>query len=431
MIFLSKNNIHILLIYILLFIVIFCCNYWNNNQDSIIKYLKYKYYSDYSHILYLKFNKNKIFNVYENNSNIIYSLKTFYKKFKNFDYYSYRKYKSQQFFNMKEIDVILYWYDNDINCKYPKIKKEDQKKKIIFYPNVPLDMKTGGSVIQYYFSNILDKIGIQTRMVRNINSQISNKNTMFNVNYYNNDFDLNDCVVIYIDTQLGNPLNAPHIVRWVLLELHPILSYFYALSWNKNDLVYYFNSEIKFNEHPDRINTIYKLLYTLYINPLFKNLELTNRSGYCYTIRKNHAKKYIHPNDAFEITREHTQDDYQIIFNNYKFFISYDQISFLTIISTLCGCISIVCPIDGITKRQWLAKTSLEKYLIHKKIDNLYGIAYGNSPEELLYAEQTIHLVKDQWIDIKEYEKSIILDFIDDINNFDNNQNTVKNNFLN
>lgn len=428
---LNKNNIHILLIYILLFIIIFCWNYWNNNQESIIKYFKYKYYSDYSHILYIKFNKNKIFNVYEDNSNIIYSLKTFYKKFKNFDYYSYRQYKSQQFIDMKEIDVILYWYDYDYNCKYPKIKKEDQKKKIIIYPNIHLDMKIGGSVVQYYLSNLLDKLGIQVRMVRNINSLVSNKNTIFNVNYYNNDFDLNDCVVIYIDYQFGNPLNAPYVVRWILLELKPIISFFYPLSWNKNDLIYYFNSEIKFNEHPDRINTVYKLLSSIYINPLFKNLQLPNRSGYCFTLRKNHGKNYIHPNDAFEITKDNTQDDYQIIFNKYKYFVSYDHISFLTIISALCGCISIVCPIDGITKKQWLSRTAVNNYLISRNIDNLYGIAYGNSPEELLYAEQTIHLVKDQWIDIKEYEKSGILNFINDINNFDNNQNTVKNNFFN
>ena len=163
-----------------------------------------------------------------------------YLKYSNFDYYSYRKFKNHQFTNMKEIDVILYWYDNDINCKYPKIKKENQKKKIIFYPNSHLDMKGGGKVIQYYFTDIIDKIGVQVRMVRYINNPISNKNTIFNVNYYNNDFDLNDCIVIYIDTQLGNPLNAPYVVRWVLLELHPLLSYLYVLSWNNNDLVYYF-----------------------------------------------------------------------------------------------------------------------------------------------------------------------------------------------
>ena len=426
---LNKQNIHIFIIYGLLLICIFCYYYFNNNQKSIKKTIRYWLYPDYSHILYTKFNKNKIFNEYSYNDNIIYSLKTFYQKFSKFDYYSYRKFKNKQFINMEEIDVILYWYNYDYNCKYPIIKKEYQHKKIIFYPNIHLDMKIGGSVVQYYLSNLLDKLGIQVRMVRNINSLISNKNTIFNVNYYNNDFNLNECVVIYIDYQFGNPLNAPYVVRWILLELKPIISFFYPLSWNKNDLIYYFNSEIKFNEHPDRINTVYKLLSSIYINPLFKNLHLSNRKGYCYTLRKNHGKNYIHPNDAYEIAKGHTQDDYQEIFNKYKYFVSYDQISFLTIIAALCGCISIVCPIDGITKRQWLSRTAVENYLIDRKIDNLYGIAYGNSPEELLYAEQTIHLVKDQWIDIKEYEKSGILNFIDDINNFDNNQNTVKNNF--
>ena len=60
----------------------------------------------------------------------------------------------------------------------------------------------------------------------------------------------------------------------------------------------------------------------------------------------------------------------------------------------------------------------------------LYGVAYGNSPEEIKFAEDTIHLATEQWNNILAYYKdNHIMNFIKDINNFENMQNTITNNF--
>jgi ferritin-like protein len=95
--------------------------------------------------------------------------------------------------------------------------------------------------------------------------------------------------------------------------------------------------------------------------------------------------------------------------------------------AAMCGCISIIYPVDGLTKQQWIQTTAAAEYCKSKSLDNLYGIAYGISPSEYNYAFRTIHLVKQQWNDIIKFttEKTIV-PFIKDIQNFENMKNTVE-----
>lgn len=360
-----------------------------------------------------------------NNHNIIYSLKTFYNNYPKFDYYTYRELNKEKFINMTEVDVILYWLNNktsitkDLKC---------QKKNILIYPHMNFNFRDGGITVHYYFAQLLDKLGIKVRI--NTSSFI-NGNNIFN-NFHNNELSLNDTIVIYCEGVIGNPLNAPYVVRWMLSELGKNVPANYVDTWGKNELVYYFNSEQKINNFPEKIGTIYKLLSIIYINPSIKNYNLNNRSNYCHTFRKSSYYtniNNIHPQDSFEITRIHTQEDYIQIFNKYKYFICYDPLTFLCVIAPLCGCISIVYPIDGLNKKEWLQKTAISEYLKYKNLDNVHGIAYGNSPSELEYANSTIHLVKDQWEDIKIYDNNNINRFIYDINNYDNMLNTIQNNY--
>ena len=64
-----------------------------------------------------------------------------------------------------------------------------------------------------------------------------------------------------------------------------------------------------------------------------------------------------------------------------------------------------------------------------KNIDKLYGIAYGL--EELYWAKNTLHLVEEQWIDIKEFcKEKTIKTFLEDLKNIDILKNTVENNYF-
>ena len=83
---------------------------------------------------------------------------------------------------------------------------------------------------------------------------------------------------------------------------------------------------------------------------------------------------------------------------------------------------------DGLTKKEWLQTTACADYL-QSSGEDLYGVAYG--ADNLQFAIDTLHLVKQQWIRIQNYTKEkTLLPFIEDINHFENMTNTVENNYF-
>ena len=75
------------------------------------------------------------------------------------------------------------------------------------------------------------------------------------------------------------------------------------------------------------------------------------------------------------------------IFNRCEYFVSYDPCTFLSIIAAFCGCISIVYPVEGLSKEEWLSTIAVKKYMQEKQINVLYGVAYGL--EEIEWAKST------------------------------------------
>jgi len=300
--------------------------------------------------------------------------------------------------------------------------------KNILFAGHKFDHNTGGVMVHYELCKILNEYGINAKIycTEKIQNHVCNA-------YYNNDFPIGDStVVIYSELIRGNPFNAKYSVRWILAPLGSLSESTIYLDYNKQDLVYYFNSELKFIENPDKMGTVYKLLATLYIYPKIKQTNFNPRHGTCFTYRKRHIHKsgiiHIHPPDSFEINHYHSQDNMIDFFNQYKYFISYDPLTFITIMAALCGCISIVHKVDGLSKLDWIKTTAANEYIKHKGLDNLYGIAYGM--EDLQYAEDTISLAKEQWSDIQKFSKeNTVIPFIIDLQNFENMENTVQNNF--
>jgi hypothetical protein len=289
----------------------------------------------------------------------------------------------------------------------------------------------GGTVVQYLLCKVLEEHGETVRIYPN--SDVKIYNSIFN-KFYNNEFPIDDnCIVIYCEGTQGNPLNASKVVRWMLSELGQNVPKEYLETWGKNELVYYFNSETKFYREPTKLNNIFKLLNVLYINPYAKNVNTSFRSGYCHTIRKafniHKSIEFIHPTNSFEITREHNQMQCISFFNKYKFFVSYDSLTFLSVIAALCGCISVVYKVDGLSKQDWIKTTAAHEFLQFRGYNNLFGIAYG--VEDIPFAINTLNLASQQWNNISNYSKEkLVLPFINDMKTFENMNNTIQNNFF-
>ena len=288
------------------------------------------------------------------------------------------------------------------------------------------NLTNGGNVVQYELARILKNFGQNVKIFPS--SGTFEENPIFN-DFYRNDFPIDEnAVVIYCEGTPGNPLNAVNVVRWILSELGQNVSSDVIYTWKKNDLVYYFNSELKFEKNPERIGNVYKMLNCVYINPIVKQTNFGERYGMCHTIRKGkliHKNNFYlnHEENSFELIGDRTIEECVGFFNKFKFFKCYDPLSFYVIIAALCGCIPIVHKINGLTKEDWLKTTSAYPYIKYKGLGSLYGIAYGE--EDLQYAIETIHLVKDQWDEISNFfNENTIIPFIFDssiLNNVNNN----------
>ena len=298
-------------------------------------------------------------------------------------------------------------------------------KNIIIYPHLKFSLNDGGIVVQYYLAQVLDRLGINVK-IYNVHDNNA-KNIIFNkfVNDINT-IDFNNTIVIYCEGILNNPLDAKYVVRWMLSKLGQNVPHLNYNSWGENELVYFFNNEIDMVNN----NIPRKMLSLFYIHP---NIKAHNfkRNGLCYTIRKgmnqNHFKLgRFKELPRFEITREHNQQQYVTIFNNFEYFISYDALTFLNIIAALCGCISIIYPVEGVSKQEYFKMTAFYDYMVDKNITEIYGLAYGFSDEEINYSKSTLHLVKDQMTDIHNWLiENSVKKFIEDMNHWELNKNKI------
>ena len=268
-------------------------------------------------------------------------------------------------------------------------------KNILIYAHMPyFQYKDGGTVVQFYLSKILEEeYGLNVRIFSW--SSIKIKNSIFN-KFYENDFPIDDnCVVVYCEGTKGNPLNAKYCVRWMLSKLGQNVPYDWLGTWGKNELVYYFNSEEKIKNNPDKIGSIFKMMNIVYISPYIKNNNKEKRSGTCYTIRKGNSIHKTHieiihppPINSLELKRTEQLLDYVNIFNTFEYFYSYDPCTFYSIIAAMCGCVSIVVKVNGLSREDWLNTIACAEYL-KETGEPLYGIAYGE--EEIEFAKNTKH----------------------------------------
>ena len=217
----------------------------------------------------------------------------------------------------------------------------------------PFSPNSGGIIALHVLATNICSLGEDAKMV-----------------YFGQEFDiLPDDVAIYPESIDGNPLNAQIVVRWVLQTPGIIGG---NGIWGENDLVYKYTNYFK---APDESKVRGELRALDLKLDIYYNKGLT-RSGSCYIVRKGHAKPLnAHPEDALSLDNyvEMGGDQYLAkIFNEKKYFISYDHSNFMVVQAALCGCISIVVP-DSIaggyttSKSEWTSKFST----LFK------GIAYG------------------------------------------------------
>jgi hypothetical protein len=198
----------------------------------------------------------------------------------------------------------------------------------------------------------------------------------------------NETVVVYPEMTHGNPLNAKHIIRWILMELNENIDPIINLNWNKNDIVYHWEPSMWQNgENNNKSNIKINHLTVPFIDKTFIKYNNNERTKTCYIIKKAHRLHSkdnfvkMHPNDSIYI--EHMNiHEINKTFNECHTFYCYDPNTFYSLAAPLCGCITVLYPLEHMNKEEYFKNRN------HYK-DN--GIAYGNSIEEINYAKRTLN----------------------------------------
>lgn len=203
----------------------------------------------------------------------------------------------------------------------------------------------------------------------------------------------NDTIVIYPEIVDGNPLRAKHVVRWLLHKpgFHSG-KYMYA----QDDLIMGYGKNFSTNEFKINDNNLLTISYIM--TDIYKQTNFSERSGSCYMVRKGKDKQPVHDYDSVCVDN-YSHEALSKIFNEKKYFISYDPYTFYSIYAALCGCISIIIPDENISKEEWYPDEA-----------NWYGLAYGFN--DLDFAIRTKSLMVEKIKDKEERDIEFVNKFI-------------------
>ena len=202
-------------------------------------------------------------------------------------------------------------------------------------------------------------------------------------------------IVIYPEYLYGNPLDAKNVVRWLLYN-----NRFKGVenAFGKNDLVVCYRGI--FND-PELNPTEITLKVNYFDDQLYRQYNFGPRSGKCYILRKGKSRKDLPKHfDGPVYDDNMSQENLVKMFNEHEYCYSYDIQSFYSEIAAICGCKSVVVMEPGKTEKDYLGEG--EKH---------YGVAYGDTPEQLEYAEKTKEkLIKS--LDYKDRNEASVKAFI-------------------
>ena len=206
-------------------------------------------------------------------------------------------------------------------------------------------------------------------------------------------------VVIYDQIEHGNPLGIPNVTRWLLYNSQKPLEDM----WSKNDVIFnYAGFTTISNFHIEgTLTTANFHLDTLY------NKNQNNRKGFCHILHKDTPNNH---QDILQVFRSKDVGNWKIkgawdylqeIFNKHKYFLTFDNNSFYTVVAGLCGCIPIILNDTKYgSPEEFRKKNPLFKY----------GIAYGMA--DLDWALNTHHLLLQNAVDMDRKNNDSVDNFI-------------------
>lgn len=205
--------------------------------------------------------------------------------------------------------------------------------------------------------------------------------------------DAKDGIVVYPEIVFGNPFNASRVINWML--------YFPGLNsgpsaddYDDRNLIACYGQGVCSSFNRSRFHTVPLRVsdyqFTQFLNlPVAESREgninfrakdtfFSSRSG---AIRRNDT----FPRNGTVMERSTGKRERLEMFARAETFYSLDAATFRNVEAAMAGATSIVFPVEGVSKDEWL-RTVGEEWA--------YGIAYGE--DDIPHAKRTQHLVMSQ-----------------------------------
>ena len=205
-------------------------------------------------------------------------------------------------------------------------------------------------------------------------------------------------------------------VRWILAPMGMQSDARVTDSWGRTDLVFNYGQYAATRIGVSR-SIPHSNLLSVILNPYSgdgfsaKQHKPQPRAGVVFMMRKAdlaHRKgtlKTLHQTDATELYRNTSMAQHITAFRTHKYFVCYDPWSYYLVIAAMLGCITIVHPISGMTKREWLGKTWLGGWLEDTGAADVSGFAYGWDEAE--YAERTMNRTRLEMYAWKQFAHGV------------------------
>jgi hypothetical protein len=206
----------------------------------------------------------------------------------------------------------------------------------------------------------------------------------------------NKTVSIQPQTTFGNPFNTIHNVRWILH--HTTQEQFDT--FGENDLIY----KIADFEVPTKLK-IKPLVAIDYNIDKFENLNKKNRSSFCHILHKNTpdwGKDFLTKFNSKDLSDWYDKGGLEYLnteLNNYEYMLTFDDKTYLTTISALCGTKAIILN-DKIRPYKYRELNPTQ----------MYGIAYGLN--DITWANNTIDMVENHLIELEKNDKETVKEFV-------------------
>jgi len=228
-------------------------------------------------------------------------------------------------------------------------------------------------------------------------------------------YPLNTTISILPQITRGNPFNTIHTARWILYDTEWEIEKDYAA-----DEVYFNYGNFKtFKDVPKNKLTVF--------NYNFDKLYQTNfgeRKGFCHLIHKHtppNGEQIFENLKSFSLNNWKTSGAYDYLreqFNQYEYFLTYDQKSFYTLAAGLCGCKSVIlnagqsyefAPNAHSESNEYRNILTPTEYRLENPIQ-MFGVAYGW--DDLNWANKTIDMVPKHLRELQKIDDKTVDEFI-------------------